>query len=120
MNDFDAPWSDHRDELYARVVRRGRTLQWQRRAIAGTVAAIVLVVPLAAHAAVTGSSGHVQVATPSTTTRPGGGATTSTTAHASTTTSTTAATPPNSNPDTRTTSPTSAVPASCHNSYDIA
>ena len=44
-------WEDHRDELYTRVVRRGRALKWRRRGLATATIALVLAVSAGAYAA---------------------------------------------------------------------
>jgi hypothetical protein len=127
-DDFDdAPWVDHRDELYSRVVKRGRFLQFRRRSIvAGSVVAALLL-PIGAIAA-TGrirdnSAGVAHPGADKTTT------TTTTTLPSSDSTNGGVVVPPVSpstapsvgpGESTTTTSTTPGTVPGCHNSYDAA
>ena len=61
FDDLDAPWRDHRDALYSRVVQRGRLLQWRRRALVAGVLAALFAVPAVAVIAASQSSHQVEV-----------------------------------------------------------
>jgi hypothetical protein len=111
MDDFDYSWQQHRDELYSRVVRRGRSIKAQRRAIMSAVVAIVVAIPVAgAYAATNAPHGHAEAFATTTWPQPDGGSP-STTATVPTTTPSTIAAPQGH-------ASTTTLPAFCHNSFD--
>jgi hypothetical protein len=109
MDDFDYSWQQHRDELYSRVVKRGRSIKTQRRAIMSAIVAIVVALPIAAYAASTTPSDQAQVYS---STVPGQGIGSSST----TTPSPTTTQPPAVGGQATT---TTTLPA-CHDSFDTA
>jgi hypothetical protein len=115
--DTHAPWMDHRDELCARVIKRGRLLRWRRRAMVAGIAAMGVAVPVSAVAVTDADDTRVRVTQPGDHTGTTASDTTTITT-APTTTSLAGPSPRSSDPAPGTPdAPVSATAPSCRNAF---